>query len=544
VSSKSLALALLLAGSLACNRPIVSGRIAVLRFENLTPDASLDWMGRAASAIVSSEISAPGPAEGSEGATILVLGQLTRTGNRLTLDITKRDAIRQRNTESFSVSTADPNGLYALADAAARRLSPRIVPFETRDNQALAAWAQALEAPDAQQAIAGYQRAVQADPGFASAWLAWSSAVAAQGDRAEAERLLAEAQQHAASFTPTGLARLTRIVAEQNFNGRQFQQAALGYRKLVELEPAEAPAWNQLGYVLAYSGDYPGALAALRSYQKLTAPSDPNPLDSQGDVAFLTGRFSDAVQFYRQSSAKNPSFESSGSMLKSAYALLLAGDLPSARKQFEAYAAARQSAADPTLAFRKAEWLYLTGSRDAALAAMQALAANPNPQLKSAALTQAALWELQSGHRDRARQQSDAAIKTGAPSAITLIARFASENATTPADWSARLDRLLAAPQLAPIKPTALAYALYFAHLWQPAEPVWKRLAAQAPTDDALTGIFYARILVEQHRPLEAEPFVRFFPIPRATGIQEFYTLAVPEILNLRAAVNSAQGKK
>ena len=42
----------------ACSHHQATGpvRIAVLRFENLTPDVSLDWMGRAASEIVTHEL--------------------------------------------------------------------------------------------------------------------------------------------------------------------------------------------------------------------------------------------------------------------------------------------------------------------------------------------------------------------------------------------------------------------------------------------------------------------------------------------------------
>lgn len=531
--------------------PAASPNLAVLRFQNLTPDPSLDWMGRAAAEIVAREIGKPMTeldAALSQGATTLVLGQLTRTAAGLTLQITKRDAIRQRNTETFAVTA--PNNLYALADAAAHRLAPQPAPFDTQNSQAIEAWAKALDSPDPAQAAAAYHQAVQADPAFAAAWLAWSTTTLAQGDRPAAARILADAQQHASAFAPIGRARLNlaaaelsgdrtqafaalneiarlspadpatlRAIAAQNFAGRQYPQAIAGFRKVLQLNPADTASWNELGYALAYTGDYNAAIAALDSYRKL-APNDANPLDSSGDVAFLSGRFADAVKFYEQSAAKDPAFVNSAGLYKSAVALLLAGNLTTAQQKFDAYATARKSANDPALPLRQAEWLYLIGKHDAALSAVLALASGPNPQLDSAALTQAALWELEAGHRDRARTHADAALKTGAPSPTTLIARFASEDASTAVP-----------PQL---RTLTLAYALYFSHRWQPAEPLWKQLAQNAAQDDSVTGIFYARILTELNRSPEAAPYLRFYPIPPVAGIQEFYSLALPQFQILR----------
>jgi Tfp pilus assembly protein PilF len=554
---------LLLAACSYPTPPAAPSSIAVLRFENLTPDSSLDWMGRAAAEIVAREIStgksmAVLDSALTQGAATLVLGQLTRTANGLALQITKRDAARQRNTENFAVT--DSGNLYALADAVAHHLNPQAAPFDTKNNQAIEAWAKALDAPTPALAATGYQQAVQADPGFAAAWLAWCTTAASQGDRAAAARILADAQQHASAFSPIERARLNltaaelsgnraqafaalneiarlspddpatlRAIAGQNFAGRQYPQAVAAFRKVLQLNPTDIASWNELAYSLAYSGDYNGAIAALESYQKL-APNDANPLDSSGDVALLSGRFADAVKFYEQSADKDPSFNNSGGLYKSAVALLLAGNLTTAQQKFDAYAAARKSANDPAIPLRQAEWLYITGKRDDALSAVLTLASStPNPQLKSAALTQAALWDLEAGRRDRARTNAEAALKTGAPSAISLIARFVSEDAATAADWESRAHLL--PPQLQPL---ALAYAFYFAQLWQPAEPLWKQLAQTASQDDTVTGVFYARVLTELNRAPEAAPYLRVYPIPPVTGIQEFYSIALPQFQILR----------
>jgi tetratricopeptide (TPR) repeat protein len=582
--------------------PTGATRIAVLRFENLTPDVSLDWMGRAASEIIAQEISggqtviSPGalhanpnamfrpvsaPGESvergaalAEGATRIVSGQVSLVRNQLVLDITERDPISQKTLRNFTATVPGSGDLYGAADAAARQFSSRIVPFDTRNNQALASWARALEEPDPAKVTSEYASAVQADPDFASAWLAWARTANEHGDHAGAGKILAEAQQHAARFSELNRARVklataefagdranvlaamnevgrllpedadnTRAIGDLNLSARQFSAAAAAYRRLTTLTPSAPPAWNQLGYALMYAGDFDGAMSALQTYQRLS-PGDVNPIDSQGDVAFAFGRFADAGKLYAQASAKDPAFQNSADLYKAALAHLMTGDVPGADKKFDAYVAARRGAKDPMLGIRTAQWQFISGRHAEALASLGDLAkaAGP-PQLRTLMLTQVALWNLQLGHRDLALQESSDALKTGAASANTLIARFACEDAHGAVDWSARADRILGAPQLAQLKPAALAWALYLAHEWQAAEPLWKQLTDRAGSDDSITPAIYGQLLVELKRTKEAEPFVRLFPIPRPDQTQEFLSMVIPEIFETRAAVLAAQGK-
>ncbi len=601
--SNRLALAALALTIVSCSRQETAGppRIAVLRFENLSSDVSLDWMGRAASEIIASEIgggksaalsgqalranplaqsrpvSAPGESSErsaalAEGATRLVLGQLSRTGNRLILDVTERDAMTQKTVQAFTLATPNPNGLYTLADGAAHRLSPQVTPFQTRNNEAIADWARALEETDYQKASDDYSRAVQADPEFAGAWLNWAAAASAHGDKAAASRILSDAQQHANRFSERDRARLkfasvqltgdraatlaamnelgrlspddpdtVRAIADQNFAARQFQTAASQYRVLTHLRPNDPRAWNQLGYSLMYTGDYGGAMTALRSYQRLV-PADPNPIDSQGDVAFAFGRFSEAADLYDKAAAMDPNFQNSTDLFKAAEAQLMTGDVSGASKKFDSYGAARRAANDTSLPFRTAEWLFVSGKHDQAFAVLGAFAATAAPQVKSVALTQMAAWDLQLDRRARALQEVNTALQTGSASAPTLIVRFAAEDAHNAADWSSRADRMFAAPQLAPIKPLGLAYALYYAHEWQSAEPVWKQLADQARADD-IEPVIYADILVRLNRPKDAARYVRLFLVPHPNLNQEFLSLAMPRIFEIRAAVLASEGK-
>ena len=434
-------------------------------FENLTPDVSLDWMGRAASEIIAHEIESgqtsvlsatalhassvsqfrpvPAPGESAEqaaaianGATRIVIGQLSFAGNHLVLDITERDARAGKTLQAFTLTEPNPGDLFAVADAAARRLSPKVTAFDSRNNQAIASWALALEETDPAKVAGDYSRAVQADPEFASAWLGWANVASAHGDRAASEKILAEAQQHANRFSDVDRARLklatvqlsgdraailaalnelgrlrpddadnVRAVADQNFAARQFQTAASGYRRLTQISPNNPQVWNLLGYALMYSGDYDGAMSALGTYQRLD-PKDVNPLDSQGDVAFAFGRFSEAEKIYEQAASKDPTFENSGDLYKAAMARLMTGDVAGADGKFEAYAAARSAANDAALPFRRGQWRFFSGKHDEAIAMLAKLGSGGAPQLRALALTQMAIWDLQLGRRDRALQES------------------------------------------------------------------------------------------------------------------------------------------
>lgn len=453
-----------------------------------------------------------------------------------------------------------------------------MTPFESKSNEAIADWSKALEEADAAKAAGEYARAVQADPSFASAWLGWARDASAHNDREGAKKILDEAERHANGFSDLNRARLklaavqitgdreailaamndlgrlmpddadtARAIGDQNFSARHFPAAVSAYRRVTQARPNDPTAWNQLGYALLYSGDHDGAISALQTYQRL-APNDVNPLDSQGDVAFAFGRFADAEKLYAQSAAKDPAFQNSVDLYKVAGSRLMTGDVAGADQKFEAFAAARRAANDPMLPFRTAQWRFLEGKHSEGLSALANLTSGGGPpqlkapQLQSAVLTQMAIWNLQLGHRDRALQEASDALKTGAASPTTLIARFASEDARTAADWSARADRLLAAPQLTQLKPVALAYAIYLAHDWQAAEPIWKQLAERSSPDDALTPAIYGQILVELNRAREAEPFVRLFPLLHPEA-QEFFSLVVPKIFDTRAAVLAGQGK-
>ena len=192
---------LLLATS--CARPpaaSVPQRLAILRFENLSQDPSLDWMGRAFPEVIWSElaaapglytispgriltldrtmgprpVSAPGvSAEQSgaqaAGANRMGYGTYWISGGRLEARLTIEDSATLKNLQVLSAS-APAGDLLAAAGALAQQISGRAGAYGTANPQALKDYATALEAADPSGMEAQASLAIAADPDFGPAY--------------------------------------------------------------------------------------------------------------------------------------------------------------------------------------------------------------------------------------------------------------------------------------------------------------------------------------------------------------------------------------
>ena len=78
-------------------------------------------------------------------------------------------------------------------------------------------------------------------------------------------------------------------------------------RRIVELEPNYAPAYNLLGYLDARDGDYEAALANLQKYAYL-APDLANPHDSLGEILGYMGEYEQAEREYARALTIDPDF--------------------------------------------------------------------------------------------------------------------------------------------------------------------------------------------------------------------------------------------
>jgi Flp pilus assembly protein TadD len=79
------------------------------------------------------------------------------------------------------------------------------------------------------------------------------------------------------------------------------------WKKILEVNPNHAVAYNMLGYTEMYRGNYPQAIEYLQKYAFL-APDLANPHDSLGEVYMVTGRYEEARDEFVKSVEMQPDF--------------------------------------------------------------------------------------------------------------------------------------------------------------------------------------------------------------------------------------------
>lgn len=143
------------------------------------------------------------------------------------------------------------------------------------------------------EAVAGFRRAVELDPGYVDGWASLGNALAENGEPADArtaaERALALDPDHVDAITLLG-----RLCAESSDSA-----AAIGhFRRAVELDPESSAAQNNLGGVLLREDDAPGAIGAFRRAAALD-PHAAEPRVSLGHLLYLEERPEEAEEALR-----------------------------------------------------------------------------------------------------------------------------------------------------------------------------------------------------------------------------------------------------
>ncbi|HEU5022163.1 MAG TPA: tetratricopeptide repeat protein, partial [Bryobacteraceae bacterium] len=299
---------------------------------------------------------------------------------------------------------------------------------------------------------------------------------------------------------------LARSLATAETAAGNFEGAAAVWKRITASAPEDADAWNQLGYALCWSGDYQAALAAIHEYARLR-PAEPNPLDSEGDIHFWFGKYSEAAKSYGAAQAKSPSFLNGGELYKAAWAKFRAGDKAGADASFSKFREGRERAKDPSIALFVADWQYRTGQpKEARTTANTALRTDAPPPVRAALAAQIGLWDLIEGDRAAAAKDMAAGGNSGI-SPSDLILRFAALPSASAAEWTARAQQDLSAPQLAALRPMALGYALILDGKRDAAIPVWEEIASKAPGTD-----FFARVMLARLK--KQQPAVALVPDP------------------------------
>jgi Flp pilus assembly protein TadD len=462
----------------------------------------------------------------------------------------------------------------------ARQISSRAAPYGTTSGPALMAYVAARESASVAATTENLDAAIAADPNFGPPYRLLAQLKAQQQDHAAAEALLGQAlaragampqvervlvEMEAANLRGDSAASVTALTAlaalqpndpavwsslgESYMRRRQYQQAVAAFRKLLEVEPEDVNALNQLGYAAAYAGSFDSGLDALRRYQALRS-TEANPFDSQGDVNLLAGRLREAETFYLQAAKIDPNFESGGDFWKAAVARLMSGDVAGADKLAQQYIEGREAAKDPVTEVRRAEWSWVSGRRKSAWERLNTFArGNENGPLRefaSRSYSQLAIWSLVLGDRAAAGELAQKGALLAGPSsagAATLV-RFLAQPPASALEWSVRAERLFPSASGNSLKSLALAYALLLDKQFQPASLLLKQLYDDANLGaDPSVPVMLAWTRLEAGSATDAAPLLRLNPIPSSTGLSLFAPFYFPRIYYLRGLAAEKEGK-
>ncbi len=539
----------------SCSRkaPASEERIAILRFENLSSDASADWIGRGLSELLTEQLSgrpdrysissfalhaaggtggarpiqAPGiSAEDSlavlAGATEIGYGDYTVRNGRVETRLFLQDVATRRYAK-VATASGSVSDIPAIANSLAGQIAPDAMPAHLRSSDALLHYVKGLEdnAPD--QIISNARAAIAADPGFIPPYLLAAEWTAHQGNPSEATSLLdAALKQHPSALElaelhlqiaglnhdvearAKALAEVAnadpgnpdqwRTLAETQFARHRYADAAAAFQKLTSLEPGNRQAFNLLGYSLAYSGKIPEALAALQRYQAL-APNEVDPIDSSGDVNLLSGHPHEAETFYLNSSRKNPKYLEGLDLLKAAVARLMTGDIAGATQIHEKYVEGLSQSPDRNPEIERIEWMWTTGQRKEAwqrlLAFARAAENSPHRENAERAYGELSIWTLLLGDRPAAAQFAQKAFEMpGVPvSAAAVVAQFLAQPPAPAAEMAARSKALFRNPGLETVDQLALACRYILDRQFSDAAPILQKLYDEGARTPADEGI-------------------------------------------------------
>lgn len=538
-------------------------RYAVVRFENLSGDPSLEWMGRATSEYLSRSLAgamdgpvlttaalnrisgglgarpATAPGISSEraeallsGANRIIEGYVERAGGRIRVSATEENVLTGKSVRLVSAVDGEP--LKALT-AVAHEFSPTAKPYLTSNADALRLYVSASEG-QAQDAAGKLEQSLQADPNFGPAWLLLANLTVAQGNRDAARDLIAKARTHPldpldranldlaqATLESDQKARITalraitalspgdtvllRSVAQTEAAVGQFDSSAADWAKLVSASPNDPDALNQLCYARAWAGDYAGALAAAKEYAA-KRPDDPNPLDTSGDIEFMYRKFSEAALAYLRANDKDPEFQKGGDLYKAAWAKYNAGDKTGADAAFEKFRAFREKSKSSDILLFRADWLYRTGRQKEAVDLLR----GESPAAAIAA--QLVVWDLLAHDRVAAAKDAEAVGKPTSPA--TLLARFIALPSASVAEWESRAAQMIQGPNTAGLRLLALGYALLLDGKRDAAKPIWDGTAQSSAATDFFARAVDARLRGEQPK---------FALLPDPTAVNPFLSL-------------------
>jgi len=497
----------LLLGMAGCTKAPVRPveKLALLPFENLTGDATLDWISSAAPAVLSNQLTGlpkvviyTGAAVRDayiQGATRVLHGYFSIRGGKPHFEASLEDLETRKIVQHYSNDAA----VLPALDALAHTLDGGAKPFPVEDPLAVEGWIKALKTQS------GYEEAAARAPDFGLLYVTWAESLSLKNDREGALRVIsqalarptlkgaidrarlelikaelegnvgarAEAFDKVAKLSPNDLAAV-RGAAENNFRAHRYAAAIEGYRAALVLEPENFALLNQIGYSQALNGDLAAGKATLEDYSK-KPEQGANGADSLGEIHFYHGKFAEAEKYFLLSHEKNPTQTGGYDLYKAALAHWLSGDVAGADAIHQKYIdyLTKQVTGAPTVGPR----------------------------------------ELMQARSERTTGRADAAKRRlqDRPEYAALLVLWNGDAAKLPP-----------------------SFALLFAKRFAEATELWKRAYEQSgPSTDALPRTMYAWCLSETGHKAEAKELLKYYAMPQqADGI--FATLVYPRFLELR----------
>jgi tetratricopeptide (TPR) repeat protein len=383
--------------------------IAVICFENQTGKLSLSWLEQGIVEMIVADLSqsrqlnlfssdkvletlrtmgvdenqANDPVIGLKAAKALnaeafICGRYYNKNDSLVIEMDLRDG---KNGNLMSRRTVTGSGLenvFTMMDNITRNLKndlqvqlresrevdQRIADIMTSSVDAYKQFSEGVESENRfypREAAEHFQKAIELDSTFASAYLRLARIQFGQGSMDGAYKLLSKAVQYAekaslkerlsiyaleaASRADLGKSiqlykQITELFPEDDdahfnlgtyyYNLGQIDPGIEEVEIATALNPKNKLAFNQLAYLYAHKGNMDLAQKALEKYIKLAA-DEPNPYDSMGEILQGAGRIDDAIRFYQKALKLNEKFAPTIEHVTTAY--LDKGDYKAAQNQ-------------------------------------------------------------------------------------------------------------------------------------------------------------------------------------------------------------------
>jgi tetratricopeptide (TPR) repeat protein len=181
--------------------------------------------------------------------------------------------------------------------------------------------------------------------------------------------------------------RSASLLAHEEIRLGKTDKSIAIWEDLLTADPNNAEAYNQIGYVYGYRGDYDKAMEYLKKYQFI-AVDNANPFDSLGEVQAYSGHYNEAVENLNRALAIKPDFVESHGHLGVAYEGM--GDWAKAIAAYEK-AAAETDSNDMKRGYLMAAFKVTYSSHDHATARRIAAEVRALPKTKYSEIDDAAL---------------------------------------------------------------------------------------------------------------------------------------------------------